>query len=51
MTGEYCYSSNVLLVTVHICCVNSSASVIVVDLGGLEVTSSSKEFVVRIHCI
>ena len=28
--------------------VYSSASVIVVDLGGLEITSSSKEFVVRL---
>ena len=29
--------------------VSSSASVIVVDLGGLDITSSSKEFVVRFY--
>ena len=32
-------------------CVYSSASVIVIDLGNLEITSSSKEFVVRLQCV
>lgn len=53
--GSLAFVSNCLIVMwlplSLLYCLYSSASVIVVDLGNLDIKSSSKEFVVRLHCI